>query len=140
MRSTTTPKYKLPQRLVYYYFCVRSEFFKCYTFSKRQVISWQWPLRTLLCPELKHKLSVKARLNPSSGKDALTMFSLWEKGRETTNQFVLEANTHHPTIKCVCFKKGFFRPLFCLFLPFCFETWRDGNVMLTQLVYILDRK
>ena len=106
MRSTTTPKYKLSQRLVYYYFCVRSEFFKCYTFSKRQVISRQWPLRTLLCPELKHKISVKARLNPSSGKDALTMFSLWEKGRETTNQFVLEANTHHPTIKCVCFMSG----------------------------------
>ena len=57
----------------YYYFCVRSEFFNCYTsytFSVRQVISWQWPLRTFLCPELKHKLSVKARLNPSSGKDA----------------------------------------------------------------------
>ena len=61
--------------LFYYYFCVRSEFFKCYTFSERQVISWQWPLRTFLCPELKQKLLVKARLNPSSGKDALTMFS-----------------------------------------------------------------
>ena len=24
---------------------------------------------------------------------------MWEKGRETINQFVLEANTHHPTIK-----------------------------------------
>ena len=56
--------------LFYYYFCVRSEFFKCYTFSVRQVILWQWPLRTFLCPELKQKLSVKARLNPSSGKDA----------------------------------------------------------------------
>ena len=55
----------------------------------------------ILCPELKQKLSVKARLNPSGGKDALTgdVFSLWEKGRETINQFVLEANTHHPTIK-----------------------------------------
>ena len=29
----------------------------------------------ILCPELKQKLSVKARLNPSGGKDALTMFS-----------------------------------------------------------------
>ena len=27
------------------------------------------------------------------------VFSLWEKGRETINLFVLEANTHHPTIK-----------------------------------------
>ena len=27
------------------------------------------------------------------------VFSLWEKGRETINQFVLEVNTHHPTIK-----------------------------------------
>ena len=61
--------------LFYYYFCVRSEFFKCYMFSERQVISWQWPLRTFLCRELKQKLLVKARLNPSSGKDALTMFS-----------------------------------------------------------------
>ena len=56
--------------LFYYYFCVSSEFFKCYTFSVRQVISWQWPLRTFLRPELKQKLSVKARLNRSSGKDA----------------------------------------------------------------------
>ena len=27
------------------------------------------------------------------------VFSLWEKGIETINRFVLEANTHHPTIK-----------------------------------------
>ena len=27
------------------------------------------------------------------------VFFLWEKGRETINQFVLEANTHHSTIK-----------------------------------------
>ena len=33
----------------------------------------------------------------------------------------------------------FFAPFF-VFLPFCFQTWRYGNVMLTQLVYILDRK
>ena len=25
------------------------------------------------------------------------VFSLWETGRETINQFVLEPNTHHPT-------------------------------------------
>ena len=25
------------------------------------------------------------------------VFSLWETGRETINQFVIEPNTHHPT-------------------------------------------
>ena len=27
------------------------------------------------------------------------VFSLWDTGREALNQFILEANTHHPTIK-----------------------------------------
>ena len=31
--------------------------------------------------------------------DVSDVFSLWETGRETINRFVLEANTHHPTIK-----------------------------------------
>ena len=85
--------------LFYYYFCVRSEFFKCYTFSERQVISWQWPLRTFLCPEMKQIIS-KSKTKPLGWKRCIDdVFSLWEKGRETINQFVLEANTHHPTIR-----------------------------------------
>ena len=54
-------------------------------FQSLTVLLWaarsQWPLQTFLCPRLKQKLSVKARLNPSSGKDTL------------------KKNTHHPTIK-----------------------------------------
>ena len=46
------------------------------------------------------ELSVKARLNPSSGNDALTMFSLCAKqGKRIYIQFVLQANAHHPAIK-----------------------------------------
>ena len=42
----------------------------------------------------------KSKTKPLRWKRCIDdVFSLWEKGRETINQFVLEANTHHPTIK-----------------------------------------
>ena len=42
----------------------------------------------------------KSKTKPLGWKRCIdNVFSLWEKGRETINQFVLEANTHHPTIK-----------------------------------------
>ena len=42
----------------------------------------------------------KSKTKPLEWKKCIDdVFSLWQKGRETINQFVLEANRHHPKIK-----------------------------------------
>ena len=42
----------------------------------------------------------KSKTKPLEWKRCIDdVFSLWQKGRETINQFVSEAKTHHPTIK-----------------------------------------
>ena len=84
--------------LVFYHFCslwplwcpclpflllfLCSEFFNCYTFSVRQIISWQWPLRTFLFPELKHSLCTDVP-SPSEKKSGEEIF-FWGRGDVTT--------------------------------------------------------
>ena len=49
---------------------------------------------------IKTEIISKSKTKPLEWKRCIDdVFSLWETGRKTINQFVLEANTHHPTIK-----------------------------------------
>ena len=85
--------------LFYYYFCVRSEFSSAIRSLKGRLFRGSG-----LCEHFMSRIETeiisKSKTKPLRWKRCIDdVFSLWEKGRETINQFVLEANTHHPTIK-----------------------------------------
>ena len=81
----------------------------------------------------------KSKTKPLEWKRCIRRFfqSLWETGRETINQFVLEANTHYPRIK---FKLKFQRMKQLSQTPMCLRARDFTETLSLKSVHILKRQ